>query len=96
MRLGILLLGASFFLPFMQAPGVDLIWFGNTIMLVAELGLIAPPIAMNVFTVSSIVSDVALSWMFAGNTPFAFAMIEGLARSILFPDIAKWRPDLMR
>ncbi|MDE2913302.1 MAG: hypothetical protein OXL68_10310 [Paracoccaceae bacterium] len=51
---------------------------------------------MNMFTVSSIVSDVALSWMYAGITPFPCAMIGGLARSILFPDIAKWRPDLMR
>ena len=94
--LGILLLVVPVFLPSLQALGVDLIWFGIIIMLVVELGLITPPIGMNVFTVKSVVTDVALSRMFAGVTPFIFAMIAALALLILFPGIATWLPNLMR
>jgi TRAP-type mannitol/chloroaromatic compound transport system permease large subunit len=84
------------FLPSLQALGVDLIRFGIIIILVVELGLITPPIGMNVFTVKSVVTDVALSRMFAGVTPFIFAMIVALAPLILFPSIATWLPNLMR
>ena len=94
--LGILLLLVPVFLPSLQALNVDMIWFGIVIILVVELGLITPPIGMNVFTVKSIVTDVELSRMFAGVTPFIFAMIVGLALLILFPGIATWLPDLMR
>lgn len=94
--LGILLLVVPVFLPSLQALGVDLIWFGIIIILVVELGLITPPIGMNVFTVKSVVSDVKLAQIFAGVTPFIFAMIVALALLILFPDIATWLPNLMR
>ena len=94
--LGILLLVVPVFLPSLQALGVDMIWFGIIIILVVELGLITPPIGMNVFTVKSVVTDVALSRMFAGVTPFIFAMIVALALLILFPGIATWLPNLMR
>ncbi len=94
--LGILLLVVPVFLPSLQALGVDLIWFGIIIILVVELGLITPPIGMNVFTVKSVVTDVALSRMFAGVTPFIFAMIVALGLLILFPGIATWLPNLMR
>ena len=94
--LGILLLVVPVFLPSLHALGVDMIWFGIVIILVVELGLITPPIGMNVFTVKSVVPDVALSRMFAGVTPFIVAMIAALALLLLLPGIATWLPNLMR
>lgn len=73
-----------------------MIWFGIIIILVVELGLITPPIGMNVFTVKAVVRDVPLSRMFLGVTPFIPAMLMGLIVLFLFPAIAMWFPDLMR
>ena len=84
------------FLPSLHALGVDMIWFGIIIILVVELGLITPPIGMNVFTVKAVIRDVDLSKMFVGVTPYIFAMLAGLVLLFLFPEIATWLPNLMR
>ncbi|MCY4446181.1 MAG: TRAP transporter large permease [Rhodobacteraceae bacterium] len=94
--LGILLLVVPVFLPSLHALGVDMIWFGIIIILVVELGLITPPIGMNVFTVKAVIGDVDLSKMFVGVTPYIFAMLAGLVLLFLFPEIATWLPNLMR
>ncbi len=94
--LGILLLVVPVFLPSLEALNVDMIWFGIIIILVVELGLITPPIGMNVFTVKAVVPDVQLWRIFVGVTPFIFAMLGGLVLLFLFPQIATWLPDLMR
>ncbi|MGI9353583.1 MAG: TRAP transporter large permease subunit [Rhizobiaceae bacterium] len=94
--LGILLLVFPVFLPSLQALNVDMIWFGIIIILVVELGLITPPIGMNVFTVKAVVHDVQLSRIFAGIMPFILAMLFGLLTLFLFPQIATWLPNLMR
>lgn len=94
--LGILLLVVPVFLPSLLALEVDMIWFGIIIILVVELGLITPPIGMNVFTVKAVISDVPLSKMFVGVTPFILSMLVGLVLLFLVPEIATWLPDLMR
>ncbi len=94
--LGILLLVVPVFLPSLAALNVDMIWFGIIIILVVELGLITPPIGMNVFTVKAVISDVDLAKMFIGVTPFIFSMLLGLLLLFLVPEIATWLPDLMR
>lgn len=94
--LGILLLVVPVFLPSLEALNVDMIWFGIIIILVVELGLISPPIGMNVFTVKAVVPDVPLTRIFAGVTPFIFAMLLALVLIFLFPQIATWLPNLMR
>ncbi|WP_424988513.1 TRAP transporter large permease [Microbulbifer sp. S227A] len=94
--LGILLLVVPVFLPSLEALGVDMIWFGIIVILVVELGLITPPIGMNVFTVKAVVPDVPLTRIFAGVTPFILAMLIGLVMLFWFPAIAVWLPDLMR
>jgi len=94
--LGILLLVVPVFLPSLLALEVDMIWFGIIIIVVVELGLITPPIGMNVFTVKAVISDVELPKMFLGVTPFIFSMLTGLLLLFLVPEIATWLPDLMR
>jgi len=93
--IGILLLVVPVFLPALHAAGVDMIWFGIIAIIVVEMGLITPPIGMNVFTVKSIVRDVPLTRMFAGVAPFIAADLIVLALIIAFPAIAIWLPALM-
>ena len=60
--------------PIVQALGYDLIWFGVLMVVVLEMGLISPPVGINVFVVKGLVPDVPLSKVFAGIMPFWIAM----------------------
>jgi len=84
------------FVAIIKPMGVDLIWFGIIVIIVVEIGLITPPIGLNVFVVQSMVEDVTLGQVFQGITPFFFASVVGLLLIIYFPIIALWLPNLMR
>lgn len=94
--LGILLLIVPVFLPALIAAQVDLIWFGIVAVLVIELGLITPPIGMNVFVVRSVAPDARMSDIFAGVLPFVLSMLAVLVVILLFPQTATWLPSLIR
>lgn len=85
--IGILLLLVPVFLPALEASGVDLIWFGILVVLVIEMGLITPPIGMNVFVVKSISQDIEISKIFQGVLPFILAMFFVLTALLVVPDI---------
>jgi TRAP-type C4-dicarboxylate transport system permease large subunit len=93
--IGILLLLVPVFLPALFASGVDMIWFGIIVVLVTELGLITPPIGMNVFVVKSMLPDIRLVHIFKGVTPFIAADLVGLVLVFSFPLIAIFLPQLM-
>lgn len=84
---GILLLVVPVFLPTLLAADVNLIWFGIIMVVVVEMGLITPPIGMNVFTVRSVMPDIKLGDIFAGVTSFVIADAVALALIIAFPVI---------
>ena len=67
---------------------VDLIWFGIVMVIVVELGLITPPIGMNVFTVRAMMPDIQLTRIFRGVTPFVVADLVALALLFALPVIA--------
>lgn len=91
--LGILLLIVPVFLPALIAANVDLIWFGIIVVMVTELGLITPPIGMNVFVVRSVMPDVRLASIFIGVMPFVAALLVVLVLILMFPAIATVLPD---
>ncbi len=93
--IGILLLLVPVFLPALSASGVDMIWFGIIVVLVTELGLITPPIGMNVFVVKSMMPDVRLAQIFKGVTPFIAADLIGLFLVFVIPPIAIFLPRFM-
>jgi len=93
--IGILLLLVPVFLPALSQAGVDMIWFGIIVVLVTELGLITPPIGMNVFIVKAVMPDLRLASIFAGITPFVGAILIALVLIFLVPDIATLLPKLM-
>jgi tripartite ATP-independent transporter DctM subunit len=88
--IGILLLIVPIFLPTLTDAGVDLIWFGIVMVVVVELGLITPPVGLNVFTVRSVMPDIALGKIFRGVIPFVLADLVALALLLAFPGIALW------
>lgn len=87
---GLLLLIVPVFLPTLMALGVDLIWFGIIMIVVVEMGLITPPIGMNVFTVKTVMPDIALPRIFRGVMPFVAADFVALGLIFCFPLIAMW------
>ncbi len=94
--IGILLLLVPVFLPSLYASDVDMIWFGIVVVLVTELGLITPPIGMNVFVVKSVMPDTQLAQIFRGVIPFIFAMLLGLVLVFLIPGFATLLPQIMQ
>ena len=93
--LAMLLLTVPVFFPIVDSLGVDPIWFGIVIIIVVEIGLITPPIGMNVFMVKTVLRDVEIWTIFNGVWPFLAATLIGLALILVFPDIALLLPDLM-
>ncbi len=71
----------------------DLIWFGIIIVIVLEMGMISPPVGINVFVVKSIAPDVPMGTIFRGIWPFWFAMAAMIGLLILFPQIALFLPE---
>ena len=81
--------------PVIKALGFDPIWFGVIIVMTVELGLIHPPVGMNVFVIKSVIKDVKLSTVFKGVMPFVVTDIIRLAILIAFPILATWLPSHM-
>ncbi len=81
--------------PVVTALGFDPIWFGVIIVMTVELGLIHPPVGMNVFVIKSVVGDVAMSTVFLGVLPFVATDLVRLAILIGFPALSTWLPGHM-
>jgi C4-dicarboxylate transporter DctM subunit len=81
--------------PVITAMGFDPIWFGIIIVMTVELGLIHPPVGMNVFVIKSVVKDVSFTTIFKGVLPFIVTDILRLTILIAFPIIALWLPQHM-
>ena len=94
--LGILVLIVPMFLPALEAQGVDMLWFGILVIILIELGLITPPVGINVFTVKAARPDLELSDIFIGVGPFVIAMLVTAGLIVEFPWIATALPNLMR
>ena len=93
--LAMILLTIPIVFPIVNALGYDPVWFGIIIVMVVELGLITPPIGMNVFVIKGMVNEVPLGTIFAGVTPFIIAQVILILVLIAFPGIALWLPSTM-
>jgi tripartite ATP-independent transporter DctM subunit len=93
--LAMILLTIPIVFPIVKALGYDPVWFGIIIVMVVELGLITPPIGMNVFVIKGMAPDVPLETIFRGVTPFIIAQILLISALIAFPEIALWLPETM-
>jgi C4-dicarboxylate transporter, DctM subunit len=91
----IILMTAPIILPPLKAAGFDLIWFGAVMTIVMEMGLIHPPVGLNIFVIKSIAPDIPLRDVVWGVMPFVVLMTISIVLLCLFPEIATWFSDLV-
>jgi TRAP-type C4-dicarboxylate transport system permease large subunit len=93
--LPVIILTLPVIFPTVMVLGYDPIWFGVIMVLIVQIGVITPPIGMNVFAISGVAKGVPLSTIFRGIMPFWIAMIIAIAILIAFPQIALFLPNLL-
>jgi C4-dicarboxylate transporter, DctM subunit len=93
--MAMIILTVPIIFPVVTELGFDPVWFGVIIVMTVELGLIHPPVGMNVFVIKTVVKDVSFSTIFKGVLPFVVTDLIRLAILILFPAIALWLPSRM-
>ena len=89
----IILMTAPIILPPLKAAGFDLIWFGVVMTIVMEMGLIHPPVGLNIFVIRNIAPDIPLRDVIWGAVPFVLLMMAAILLLCFFPQIATWLPD---
>ncbi|RLC72555.1 MAG: C4-dicarboxylate ABC transporter permease [Chloroflexi bacterium] len=94
--LALITLTIPIFYPAVIALGFDPIWFGVIIVLVTEMGVITPPVGVNVYVIKGIATDVPLETIFKGIFPFLVALIANVGILLAFPQIATFLPSLTR
>ncbi|MEX2453329.1 MAG: TRAP transporter large permease [Rhodospirillaceae bacterium] len=91
----IILVTVPVFLPLVVAMGYDPVWYGVLMVVVVEVGLITPPVGLNIFVIRAQLPDVELSTVFKGIVPFLAADAVLIALLLLFPQLALWLPGVL-
>ncbi len=91
----IMILTVPIFFPVIEAMQFDPVWFGVIMVIVLEIGLITPPVGLNVFVLKSSAPDVPLTTIFRGIWPFLISAVVAIALLTLFPQIALFLPSYM-
>lgn len=94
-ELTMVLLTIPLFFPIVQAMGFDLVWFGVLIVMVVQIGLISPPVGMNLFVINALLPNIGLAKLFRGVWLFVIAQIVTLAILLFFPKISLWLPSFI-
>ncbi len=94
--LAMILLTVPIFYPIVIDLGYDPIWFGIIVVMVVELGLITPPIGMNVFVIKGMAQSVPLVSIYKGVLPFVIGQVVLIIAVFLMPEIALWLPETAR
>jgi tripartite ATP-independent transporter DctM subunit len=89
----IILMTAPIILPPLRAEGFDLVWFGVVMSVVMEMGLIHPPVGLNIFVINKIAPDIALGDIVWGTLPFVLLILLAVVILCVVPGVATWLPD---
>jgi tripartite ATP-independent transporter DctM subunit len=95
-ELSMILLTVPLFFPLVVSLGFDAVWFGVIVVIVVQIGLISPPVGMNIFVVKSLLRHLTISTVFRGVTPFTVALVALLAIVVAFPPLATYLPSFMK
>jgi TRAP-type C4-dicarboxylate transport system permease large subunit len=93
--LTMILITVPVFAPLAEGLGYDLIWFGVLLVVLIEVGLIHPPMGMNLFVLQSQLPNVKLGQMYIGSAMFLVANAVLIALLLAFPQIALWLPSVL-
>jgi len=94
--LAMIMLTIPIFFPVAMTIGFDPIWFGVVIVLISEMGVVTPPVGVNVYVVYGVAKDVPLQEIFKGVLPMVLALLVCNLIILIFPQIALYLPSLMR
>ena len=89
----IILMTAPIILPPLKAAGFNLVWFGVVMSMIMEMGLIHPPVGLNIFVINKIAPDIGLKDIVLGTLPFVFLMTAAIVLLCALPQIAMAVPD---
>ena len=91
----IILMTSPILYPIISAAGFDPVWFGVILTINMEIGLIHPPVGLNIYIVQSIAPDVPVTTVMWGTLPYVGCMVLAIVILCFFPEIATWLPDHM-
>lgn len=91
----IILMTAPIILPPLRAAHFDIIWFGVVMTIVMEMGLIHPPVGLNLFVIRNVAPDISLSEVIWGTLPFVLLMMLAVLLLCFVPEISTWLPNLV-
>ncbi len=93
--ISMILITVPVFLPLATSVGYDGIWFGILVLVAVEVGMITPPVGLNIFVVRAQLPDIALADVYRGIVPFLFAHFALIAMLLVFPALALWLPGVL-
>ena len=91
----IILVTVPVFLPVVVTLGYDTVWYGILMVVVVEVGLITPPVGLNIFVIRAQLPDISLVTVFKGIGPFLIADAILILLLLLFPQLALWLPGIL-
>jgi C4-dicarboxylate transporter DctM subunit len=89
----VILMTAPILLPVILNAGFDPIWFAVVLTINMEIGLISPPVGLNLYVINGIAPNISLKTILLGSLPFVACMIIAIVLLCLFPSIATWLPE---
>ncbi|MFT5896565.1 MAG: C4-dicarboxylate transporter DctM subunit [bacterium] len=89
----VILMAAPILLPIITTAGFDPIWFAVVLTINMEIGLISPPVGLNLYVINGIAPDISLKTILKGSIPFVGCMVFAIVLLCLFPSIATWLPE---
>lgn len=91
----IILMTTPILMPVINAAGFDPVWFGVVLTINMELGLITPPVGLNLFVINGITPDIRLPTILRGALPFMGCMVVAILILCVFPQLATWLPSVL-
>jgi C4-dicarboxylate transporter DctM subunit len=89
----VILMAAPILLPIITTAGFDPIWFAVVLTINMEIGLISPPVGLNLYVINGIAPDISLKTILTGSLPFVACMVIAIILLCIFPGLATWLPD---
>ena len=93
--IGMVLITVPVFLPLVKSFDYDPVWFGIIVVIVVEVGLIHPPVGMNLFVIQAQAPDIKITSIYRGIVPFLVGPLVLIVLMLLFPDLALWLPKAL-
>ena len=89
----VILMAAPILLPIITTAGFDPIWFAVVLTINMEIGLISPPVGLNLYVINGIAPDISLKTILKGSLPYVACMVIAIILLCFFPNLATWLPD---